>query len=1278
VMPSTTRAVFLSYRREETRHIAGRLADRLTERLGSTQVFMDVDTIEPGDDFAAAIAREVASCDVLIALIGPTWSTITDRRGRRRLDDPDDFVVLEIRTALEREIHVIPVLVDGAVMPDRDDISEGLKGLARRNAVRLDHETFRSDVIPLLDAVERILPTSRSEPSDAPRSPWNVPTIDGEAVERSELIQAVTHLVLNHARTVGVTTALHGAGGFGKTTLAKQVCLRPEVRDSFPGGLLWLTVGEESQGAQLAAAIGDLCRELGDERLSMSDPEQAGFRLGELLDGRPPTLLVVDDVWHADQLMPFLQRGDTCTRLVTTRIRSLLPNDAVPILVDQMRIGEATDLLQRGLSQPLPVELSNLLLRLTGLWPLLLGLVHGRIVRAGRQGIKPSSEARLIAAELSAGGPAALDLTFETQRERAVRLTVEASLKPLSRQQRERYIELGVFAEDVDIPQEMVHLLWQHTGRMSSIDADRLCRDLAELSLISMSTYQTSRAVHLHDVLRSYLRGPADQEHQHRLTVLNSHLVNAARTLLPKVADKLVDAADDRLGVAPMPETDAWWRLPKSADYLWRHLTWHLVEADQRDKLASLVYDLRWVEARLRRDGVVAVASDLSFDDGPTARALLEALGQSAHLLLSTEPPEALADVLLSRLDGTPYLDAITADYAEHLPARPRLSNAWPPADKADPALRGVLGGHTGEVNSAATAKGAGWLVSTGDDGTIRIWDDATYAPRAVLTHETGRVLCGAVAPDGAWLASGGEDGTIQIWDPSIPVPTALLAGHTDWVRGLTVAPDGKWLASGGDDGIVQVWDVTTQTCRATITNGAGRVRGLAVAPDGAWLASAGDDGKVRIWNVETRVLEATLTGHSGQVWAIAAAPDGTWVVSAGDDATVRIWDVATHTCVATLTGHSGRVRGLAIAPNGTRLVSIGDDATVRIWNPRTHTLVATLLGHTGRVLGVAYSADGTRLISTGGDGTVRIWNPEAGRLHDEYIGAVWHAAVTSDSRSVASAGFDGVVRLWDVKERTSVIYGRHAGPVLGVAVSAERGQFASSGGDGKIKVWDIASRVLVATLSHPGGWVYAVDYSPDGSWLVSVGADETAKIWDSGTHELKAILRGHQGDVNAVAVAPSGDWIVTAGDDATVRIWDATTATATATLAGPASPLLGVTIAADGCWIASGGADGMVRMWDIRTRSSIFAVSAHRGPVWAVAAAKDGKWLASAGVDGTIRIWEVTTGRCQAMMRVDAALFGCVWMPNGKCLAAVGSRGVYLFHFASPTQLSEQDQGFV
>lgn len=159
MMPGTTRAIFLSYRWEETCHIVGRLADRLTERLGATQVFMDVEMTEPGIDFAAAIARVVASCDVLIALIGPTWLRIAGQWGRCRLDDPDDPVVLGIQAALERKVRVIPVLVDGAGMPDQNDLPEGLQDLVLRNTLRLDHGTFHSDVVLLLDAVEWILST---------------------------------------------------------------------------------------------------------------------------------------------------------------------------------------------------------------------------------------------------------------------------------------------------------------------------------------------------------------------------------------------------------------------------------------------------------------------------------------------------------------------------------------------------------------------------------------------------------------------------------------------------------------------------------------------------------------------------------------------------------------------------------------------------------------------------------------------------------------------------------------------------------------------------------------------------------------------------------------------------------------------------------------------------------------------------------------------------------------------------------------------------------------
>jgi hypothetical protein len=148
--------VFVSYRREDGGDAAGRLADRLVDRFGAGRVFMDVEAIEPGTDFVEVITRAVEACDVLVVVIGPGWLTATDTRGRR-LDDPNDWVRVEVRTALARGARVIPVLVRDAVMPNRGDLPEDLAGLARRAALRVRHESFRDDAARLVAAVAQVL-----------------------------------------------------------------------------------------------------------------------------------------------------------------------------------------------------------------------------------------------------------------------------------------------------------------------------------------------------------------------------------------------------------------------------------------------------------------------------------------------------------------------------------------------------------------------------------------------------------------------------------------------------------------------------------------------------------------------------------------------------------------------------------------------------------------------------------------------------------------------------------------------------------------------------------------------------------------------------------------------------------------------------------------------------------------------------------------------------------------------------------------------------------------
>jgi hypothetical protein len=115
---------------------------------------MDVDTIKPGVDFVHAIETSVGSCDVLVAVIGKRWLTASDEEGKRRLDDPEDLVRLEIATALKRRIQVIPVLVDGASMPQSSDLPENLNALVRRSALEVSNSRFKADAERLMGALE--------------------------------------------------------------------------------------------------------------------------------------------------------------------------------------------------------------------------------------------------------------------------------------------------------------------------------------------------------------------------------------------------------------------------------------------------------------------------------------------------------------------------------------------------------------------------------------------------------------------------------------------------------------------------------------------------------------------------------------------------------------------------------------------------------------------------------------------------------------------------------------------------------------------------------------------------------------------------------------------------------------------------------------------------------------------------------------------------------------------------------------------------------------------
>ncbi|WP_291998602.1 toll/interleukin-1 receptor domain-containing protein [Candidatus Accumulibacter sp. ACC012] len=152
-MAKTASRIFISYRREDSIAYAGRLYDHLSAHFGAEQVFMDIGQIEAGDDFVNVLDREIDTCDVVIALIGPRWLGASNENGRR-LDQPDDFVCHELAAALAQGKRLIPVLVGGATMPAAGELPATLAELARRQAHALDDKRFKFELDALIRSIE--------------------------------------------------------------------------------------------------------------------------------------------------------------------------------------------------------------------------------------------------------------------------------------------------------------------------------------------------------------------------------------------------------------------------------------------------------------------------------------------------------------------------------------------------------------------------------------------------------------------------------------------------------------------------------------------------------------------------------------------------------------------------------------------------------------------------------------------------------------------------------------------------------------------------------------------------------------------------------------------------------------------------------------------------------------------------------------------------------------------------------------------------------------------
>ena len=1166
---------FISYSRNEGAAFARDL--RATLEKENLSFWQDLTALEGGQDWWTQIENVLRSKKLQHFILVVTPAALES-----------GVVKQEIRLARQEGKSVCPVKGPGVV-----DLNKLPRWLG--HVYDLDLPEQRTALVGKLqrDAAPR-------------RVPMMAPELPADFVARPKEFGALKARLLDPEgdSVAGITAALRGAGGYGKTTLAKALARDPDIQDAFFDGILWAELGEKPE--RLIATLSDLVALLSGERPHLETIDAVASKFGETLGDRR-ILLVVDDVWREQDLRPFLQGGRNCVRLVTTRIDSVLPGHAVRQQVDAMQPDEAL----RQLSGGLPLDqatrerasLANLAARL-GEWPLLLIIVNGFLRNRVKDGEPLPVAVAGANKRLDAKGLTVFDARDEAERSKAVARTIGVSLDLLSASERERFGELGVFPEDADIPVGVVARLWT-AGGLEDFETDDLLGRLLDLSLLQDRDLR-ERFFRLHDTVRHFLRDRAGEE----------RLVAQHRALIASL-EGAGEAADER-----------------SRRYFFRSLPHHLAQAGERQKLDALLLDPAWLKAKFDATAN-PLGLFLDFQQYGTGEAQ-SLIGRTLRLItgICARDRSQLLPQLIGRLAA--FETAPLASFVKKaraavsgraiVPLRPGLI---PPG-----AETARLEGHTNLVQALCLLPD-GRLASGSWDNTIRLWDVLTGAETARLEGHTDFVLALCPLPDGR-LASGSADTTIRLWNVVTGAETTRLEGHMDFVLALCPLTDGR-LASGSQDNTIRLWDLTTGA-ETTCLDGHARVQALCVLPDGR-LASGSRDNTIRLWDVATGTQAASLQGHTLfeghtlSIQALCLLPDGR-LASGSEDNTIRLWDVATGAAAPYFEGHTRWVQALCLLPDG-RLASGSDDNTIRLWDTASGAEAARLEGHTLSIQALCVLPDG-RLASGSRDNTIRLWDVATGAATPYFEGHTrWVQALCllPDGR-VASGSRDTTIRLWDVATGVEAIRLEGHKESVEALCPLPDGRLASGSEDNTIRLWDLATGAAAPNFEGHTRWVQALCLLPDGR-LASGSADTTIRLWNVVTGAETTRLEGHMDFVLALCPLPDGR-LASGSQDNTIRLWDLTTGAETTCLDGHAR-VQALCLLPNGR-LASALGDGTIRLWDVATGTQTARLEGHTDFVLALCLLPDGR-LASGSWDNTIRLWDVGKSVEIARLELDAPI---------------------------------------
>ncbi len=684
--------VFISYSRTDGEQFATDLRQRL-QAEGLT-LWQDRDRMEGGVGWWKQITDALDAVEFMVLVATPA-----------AINSP--IVKKEWRYARQQGVCVYPVQVPGLDL----DFAAMPKWMRDSHFYNLDHEwqTFVNYL---------------RNPCTVPKVPFMAPDLPDHFVQRPEKFDALVSQLLDEQRDnpVAITTALSGAGGFGKTTLAIALCHDEDVQTAFDEGVLWVTLGENPN---IINKLTVLYEALTGERGGFIEIEQGATKLAEkLVDA--DVLLVIDDVWDSAHLKPFMRGGERCARLVTTRFSNIAVDHNANLLnVDEMQTSEAVALLLAGI-EPKPADTTPFqqLAERLGEWALMLELANGMLREEILEGASLDDALAYVNEVLDDEGIHGIEGETSDERKQSAAGVLAASLRQLKDDEVTRLCELSIFAEDTDVPTTSVQALWN----LKSTRARKLLTRLARGSFVRFD--RERGVIRLHDVVREVLASRLDD----------------ATAVHARVIDNYGD-------LTALPD-----------DYAWRNLAYHLNEANRKYDLAALLTNFDYLHNKLTtlRDPNTLIADCDLLLDNAAVQLVKSAISMSAYLLndIANFAPQLCGRLGLHREQHS-EIDALIQHALQYNAATAMLPQT-PTLQQAGGALIRTIDVGS-RVNSVTLTDGEQYVLSGSSDGTVWVWNWKTGKLLRTLEGHTKAVNAVMVSGDIALSAS--YDETVRVWN---------------------------------------------------------------------------------------------------------------------------------------------------------------------------------------------------------------------------------------------------------------------------------------------------------------------------------------------------------------------------------------------------------------------------------------------------------------------------------------------------------------------------------